>query len=91
MAFIFTRLQVGDFDAWKPMFEADHPGARADALGWTLFRSTEDRNEVFIQIEYPTPQAAQAGREKLLASGVLDRFVDKSGPTVVEIVETVRR
>ena len=53
MTFIMTRIDVGDYDAWKPMFDRDAPRAR----------------------------------ERLLASRVLDRFADKSGPTVVEPAE----
>jgi hypothetical protein len=28
MAFILTRLNVGDYDAWKAMFDKGQPGAR---------------------------------------------------------------
>ena len=28
MAFIITRLQVGDYDAFKPLFDQDSPGTR---------------------------------------------------------------
>ena len=30
-AFIITRIQVGDYDTWKPMFEQDRPRAREKA------------------------------------------------------------
>jgi hypothetical protein len=26
MAFILTRIDVGDYDRWKPMFDQDTPG-----------------------------------------------------------------
>lgn len=91
MAVILTRIQVGDFDAWKPMFDQDRPGARRFATGYRLFRSSDDPNEVFIQVEFDSTEEAIAARERLLSSGVLDRFPDKAGPTVVEEVEAVRR
>ncbi len=91
MAFILTRLQVGDYDTWKPMFDQDKPGARSDAKGWCVLRNTEDPNEVFIQIEFESVEQAREGRERLLGSGVLDRFEDRSGPFVVEVAETVSR
>jgi len=25
---VITRIQVGDYDAWRPMFDQDRPGAR---------------------------------------------------------------
>ncbi len=89
MAFIMTRVRVPDYDAWKPMFDQDSPGTRETANGYRLFRGAEDPNEVFIQVEFASPEDAKAGREKLLASGVLDRWPDHTGPTVVEEAEAI--
>lgn len=91
MAFILTRIDVGDYEAWKPMFDQDLPGARRTAKGYRLFRNTENAGEVFIQIEFDSAGDAAAARERLLASGVLDRFPDRAGPTVVEEAETAYR
>ena len=90
MTFIMTRIDVGDYEAWKPMFDQDVPRARESALGYRLFRNVENPVEVFIQIEFPSLEEARIARERLLASGVLDRFSYKSGPTLVEQAETVR-
>ena len=96
MAFIMTRVEVGDYEAWKPMFDQDKPGTRQTASGYRLFRGVEDLlrseenpNEVFIQVEFPSAGEASEGRAKLVESGVLDRWPDHSGPTVVEEEETV--
>jgi len=83
MPFLRTRLQVGDYEAWRPMFDQDAPGARRDAVHTRVLRNVDDPNEVFIEIEFATVDAARAARDRLVASGVLDRFADKSGPTVV--------
>ena len=91
MAFILTRINVGSYEMWKPMFDADGPGTRQTAKGHRVFRNVDDPNEVFLEIEFASVEDAQAGREKLLASGVLDRFGDKTLPTVVEIAETITR
>ena len=91
MPFILTRIQVGDYDTWKPMFDQDKPGARSESKGWRILRNAEDPNEVFIQIEFETDEQARTGRERLLGSGVLDRFQDKSGPYLVEVEETIER
>ena len=85
--FIMTRIDVGNYETWKPMFDLDAPGARAEALGHRLFRSLDHPNEVFIQIEFASTGDAEEARRRLLASGVLDWFEDRHGPTVVEIVE----
>ena len=87
MAFILTRLNVGDYAAWKPMFDQDVPRARESATGLRIFRNVDDPGEVFIEIEFASLDDANQSRERLLASGVLDRFSDKTGPTVVEVVE----
>ena len=89
MAFFITRINVVNYDAWKPNFDADGPGARRDAKAHRLFRNVDDPNEVFILVEFASANEAKAGRERLLNSGVLDRFDDKSPPTVVEEAETV--
>jgi hypothetical protein len=89
MAFILTRINVGDYDAWKTMFDQDQPGVRQASKGWKVFRSVDDPGQVFVQVEFASVEDAKTGREKLLASGVLDRYSDKYGPTIVEEAETV--
>jgi len=87
MAVILTRINVGDYDAWRPLFDEDRPGARRSATGYRLFRGADDPNEVFIQVEFDSTEEAVAARERLLSSGVLDRFSDMTGPTVAEETE----
>jgi hypothetical protein len=82
-AFIITRIQTGDYDRWRPMFDQDRPLAREKALLQRVFRSADDPNEVFIYLEYASLDDANQARERLLSSGVLDRFDDKHGPSVL--------
>jgi hypothetical protein len=89
MAFIQTRINVGDYDTWKPMFDFDAPAARRDALGYRIFRGINDPNEVFIHIEFATVEHAEAACARLVDSGVLDRFDDKYGPVVVVEAEAI--
>jgi hypothetical protein len=84
MAFIMTRINVPDYDTWRKMFDQDAPGGRTGSKGTRVFRNADQPNEVFIQVEFANVADAKAARERLLASGVLDRFPDKNGPTVVE-------
>jgi len=86
-AFIQTRLRVGDYDTWKPMFDMDGPRAREKAIRYRLFRGVDDPNEVFLQIEFENLDDALEARDRLVQSGVLDRFDDKDGPTVVTEAE----
>ncbi len=89
MAFIVTRINVGDYDMWKTMFDKDEPGARRAAKGHTILRTVDNPSEVTILIEFASSEEAATGRERLLASGVLDRFPDKDLPKVAEVAEAV--
>jgi hypothetical protein len=89
MAFILTRINVGDYERWKPMFDQDTPGARAEAKGHRILRNADQPNEVFVMVEFASADEAKSGREKLLASGVLDRFEDRTDPKVLEEAEQI--
>lgn len=82
-AFIITRIQVGDYATWKPMFDQDRPLARENATSQRVFRSVDDPNHVFVFLEFPSVDDAREAQRRLLESGVLDRFADKHGPDVV--------
>ena len=90
-ASIAARVRVDDFDAWKALFDQDMPGAREKALGWTLYRGTEDPNEVFIRVDFASVDDAATARDRVLSSGVLDRIPDHTGPVVVQQAETRTR
>jgi len=83
-AFIFTRIHVGDYDAWRPMFDQDRPGAREKARVQRIFRGVDDPDHVFILLEFDSVEDANEARVRLVESGVLDRFEDKHGPDVVQ-------
>lgn len=85
-AFIITRIQTGDYDRWRPQFDQDRPRAREKASVQRVFRSVDDPDHVFIYLEFDSVEDANEARERLLASGVLDRFEDKHGPNVVQEV-----
>ena len=82
-AFIITRIQTGDYDGWRPMFDQDRPRAREKAVVQRVLRSTDDVNEVFIYLEYESLEEADEARDRLVSSGVLNRFDDKHGPNVL--------
>lgn len=82
-AFMITRIQTGDYDRWRPMFDQDQPRAREKAVAQRVLRSADDGNEVFIYLEYATLEDADEARDRLVSSGVLDRFDDTHGPNVL--------
>jgi hypothetical protein len=83
-AFIITRIQVGDYDTWRPMFDQDLPQAREKAKVQRIFRDADDPNHVFILLEFTSLEDAQEARCRVVDSRVLDRFEDKQGPNVVQ-------
>jgi hypothetical protein len=87
MAFIVTRIHVGDYDRWRPLFDQDQPKAREKAATQRVLRSADDPNEVVILLEFDSLDDARESRERLQNAGVLDRFHDKTGPLVLEIAE----
>ena len=82
--FIITRIQPGDYDTWRPMFDQDRPGAREQATAQRVFRTVDDPNHVFVFLEFDSLDDAKEAGRRLLDSGVLDRFDDKHGPNVLE-------
>lgn len=82
-ACIITRIQTGDYDRWRPMFDQDQPRAREKALTQRVLRSADDPNEVFIYLEFESLDDATEARDRLVSSGVLDRFEDRHGPNVL--------
>ena len=82
-AFIITRIQTGNYERWRPMFDHDLPRAREKAVVQRVLRSTHDPNEVFIYLEFASLEDANEAHDRLVSSGVLDRFDDKHGPDVL--------
>lgn len=89
MTYMLTRIQVDDYDAWKPVFDSDPAGARKNAKGHRVLRGVENPSEIFVQVVFATTQEAESAREQLLASGVLDRVNVQAGPTIASEAETV--
>jgi hypothetical protein len=85
-AFIITRIQVGDYDTWKSMFDQDLPQAREKAKVQRVFRRVDDPNHVFVFLEFDSVEDAQEAKQRVEGSGILDRFEDKHGPNVLEEV-----
>ena len=82
-AFIITRIQTGDSDSWRPVFDQDRPNAREKAKVQRVLRSVDDPNHVFVFLEFDSEEDAREARERIVSSGVLDRFEDKHGPNVL--------
>jgi hypothetical protein len=60
MAFIRSRFDVGDYDAWKQTFDADPGGRRQSGKGHRIYRSVSNPNDVFVATEFNSIEDAQA-------------------------------
>lgn len=89
MAVMFTRVQVDDYEAWKPMFDSDPAGARHEAKSHRILRTVDDPNSLLVQVEFESVEAARAARERVVSSGVLERQRSHDGPTIAEVADTV--
>ena len=88
MAIVVLHFEVDDYDTWKPMFDEDPAGRRdSGATGHVVSRAVENPNEVFIRVKFPSVEQAKTFRERLIASGAMERggMRLKSGPTVAEV------
>jgi hypothetical protein len=54
-----------------------------------VWRDSDNPNELFVMVEFASVDDARTFRERLLASGALDRSTVKAGPTVIEHIESV--
>ena len=88
MAIMVMHFEVDDYSTWKAMFDEDPAGRRVSgATSHTVSRAVDNPNEAFIRVDFPSVEMAEAFRERLLASGALERggMRLKAGPTVAEI------
>ena len=83
------HLKVDDFDEFKSLFDSDPVGRKQAAKGHLMLRSLDNPNEVFTRVEFESLEGAKAFRDRLLASGALDRTTVLTPPTIVELVENI--
>lgn len=82
-AFIITRIHVGNYDVWRPLYDQDVPRAREKATLSRVLRMVDDPDHVFVYLEFASRGDAEEARRRLVESGVLDRFEDVHGPNVL--------
>ena len=90
MAFVLAHFDVGDYDSWKQMFDSDPAGREQAGVGHQVFQSVDDPALVFVGVEFASADEAKSFRDRLLASGALDKITVKTQPTVVELADQKR-
>lgn len=60
MTTLVVHHHVRDFDTWKPVFDR-HAAARRQhgCTRHSVYRSTEDPNDVVVALDFPSPGAAR--------------------------------
>jgi len=66
------------------MFDQDKPRALEKATVQRVLRDAEDPGHVLVYLKFETVDDAREAKRRLVESGVLDRFGDKHGPSVLE-------
>ena len=89
-AFIITRIQVGDYDAWRPMFDQDRPQAREKARVQSVFRGIDDPEP---RLHLPRVRLGR-GRSTRRSNGCWHRASSigsrtRHGPNLVEEVDSI--
>ena len=88
--FVVGNFDVGDYDAWKQMFDSDPAGRKEMAKGHAVSCNVDNPSDVFVRVEFDSADQAKAFRERLLASGALDNVTIKTQPTVIETADEAR-
>ena len=58
-ACIITRIDVGDYDTWRVLFDKDVPRTREKATTTRVLRLVDDPNHVFVYLEFASVEDAQ--------------------------------
>jgi hypothetical protein len=91
VALAVLNFETDDYDSWKTMFDSDPAGRKQSGTGHTISRNADNPNDVFVRVDFASVDDARAFRDRLVASGALNRsgMTVKMGPTVIDPVENV--
>ena len=61
MAYMFGRITVEDYATFRETFDGkEEIRQAAGAINSTVYQSVDDPNEIIVQVEFPTADAAKA-------------------------------
>ncbi len=89
MAHLFARVSVEDYAAFRSVFDgAEEMRKSAGALSSAVYQSVDDPNEVIIEIEFPTVDAAKAFQGSQELREIQQRAGLKEPPRMLVVNET---
>ncbi len=90
MAYMMGRATVEDYAAFREVF--DGPGEKmrqeAGAVSSAVYQSVDDPNEVIIQVEFPTVDAAKAFQASQALRDVMKSAGLQGPPRILIVNET---
>ncbi|MEX2457630.1 MAG: hypothetical protein WD770_01435 [Actinomycetota bacterium] len=90
MSILRIEHSVKDFGQWKQAFDSDPAGReRSGVRRYQVMRPVDDPNFVMIDLEFETPEAAEAllASMRVLWQGVAATIISNPTARIVETVE----
>lgn len=89
MAYFFGRVSVEDYATFRKTFDSkDDMRRAAGATKSTVYQSVDDPNEVVVQIEFPSADAAKAFSNSEGLRNAIQQAGVKKEPRMVVVNET---
>ena len=89
MAYMFGRISVEDYAAFRKTFDSKEDMRQAaGAVKSTVYQSVDDPNEIVVQVEFPTADAAKAFSTSEGLRNAIQQAGVQGQPRIVVVNET---
>ena len=89
MAYFFGRVSLEDYKKFRPVFDSKEDMRQAaGATKSTVYQSVDDPNEIVVQIEFPTAEAAKAFSTSEGLRNAIQQAGAKEPPRMLVVNET---
>ena len=89
MAYFFGRISLEDYAKFREIFDSKEDMRQAaGAKQSTVYQSVDDPNEIVVQIEFPTADAAKAFSTSEGLRNAIQQVGTKEPPRIVVVNET---
>ncbi len=86
---MFGRITVDDYAAFRKTFDSkEEMRQAAGAVNSTVYQSVDDPNEVIVQVEFPTADAAKAFSTSEGLRNAIQQAGVQGQPRIVVVNET---
>ena len=89
MAYMIGRVSVADYGTFREAFSgAEEMRQGAGALNSTVYQSVDDPNEVIVQVEFPTADAAKAFQTSQALRDAMQKAGVQGQPRILIVNQT---